>query len=262
MDFTLHGRNALVCGASQGIGRACALELAEQGANVTALARDESALKSLVGELMTKGDQRHGFIAADFTKPKELVDKVADYASRIGTIHILVNNTGGPPSGPLLDATTDDLLSGLSNHVLCFQRLVQVAVPAMKEAKFGRIINIISTSVLMPIRGLGVSNTTRGAVANWGRTLAGELAPFGITVNNVLPGFTGTDRLTSLLTKKAGKLGKSLQQVEEDSKSTIPAGRFADPHEIGAVVAFLASPAASYVNGVNLPVDGGRTAVQ
>jgi 3-oxoacyl-[acyl-carrier protein] reductase len=146
--------------------------------------------------------------------------------------------------------------------VLGNQLLAQLLVPGMKERSYGRIINIISTSVIRPISGLGVSNTTRGAVANWGRTLAGELAPFGITVNNVLPGFTDTARLKSLLSKKAEKAGAPPDQFAKDVAASIPPQRFARPEEIANVVAFLASPAASYVNGVNLPVDGGRLAVQ
>ena len=145
---------------------------------------------------------------------------------------------------------------------LCNQLLVQTVVPGMKTLGYGRIVNIISTSVIAPIRGLGVSNTTRGSVANWGRTLAGELGGSGITVNNILPGFTDTARLGGLIRKKADRQGVTTDQVIADIKSAIPIGRFAEPAEIGAVAAFLASPEAGYVNGVNLPVDGGRTAWQ
>jgi 3-oxoacyl-[acyl-carrier protein] reductase len=162
----------------------------------------------------------------------------------------------------LTEASADDLAAAFRQHVLCFHRLVQTLFAGMKSSGYGRIINIISTSVVQPIRGLGVSNTTRGAVANWGRTLAGELAPFGITVNNVLPGYTATERLRSLFEVKARHAGKRAEAVQAETVAAIPMRRLADPAEIGAVVAFLASPAASYVTGVNLPVDGGRTAIQ
>lgn len=258
----LLGRRALIGGASHGIGRACAVEIAARGADVTLLARDEKTLADVVSALPRSGDQTHGFLAVDFAEPKSLGEAVREHIEATGAVHVLINNTGGPASGPLLDATSDHLIEGITKHVLAFQAMVQAAVPGMKAEQYGRIINIISTSVLLPIQGLGVSNTTRGAVANWGRTLAGELGPFGITVNNILPGFTATERLTSLLSKKATRLGTSLEAVEEQAKQGIPMGRFADAREIGAVVAFLASPAASYLSGVNLPVDGARTAVQ
>jgi len=258
----LLGKRALIGGASHGIGRACAKEIATRGADVTLLARDEKALAEVASALPRSGDQSHGFLAVDFANPTALCETVRGQIEANGPVHVLVNNTGGPASGPLMNATSDHLIEGITKHVLAFQALVQAAVPGMKADRYGRIINIISTSVLLPIQGLGVSNTTRGAVANWGRTLAGELGPFGITVNNILPGFTATARLTSLLSKKATRLDTTLEAVEEQAKAGIPMGRFADAREIGAVVAFLASPAASYLSGVNLPVDGARTAVQ
>lgn len=260
--LSLNGKRALVCGSSHGIGRACAEQIAELGADVTLVSRDERALKEAVAGLVASNGREHRWFAADFLNPPAVQARVAEEIKSHGAFQILINNTGGPAAGPIFDATTEQFLEGLRKHLLCNQLLVQTVVPGMKSAGFGRIINIISVSVLAPIKGLGVSNTTRGAVANWGRTLAGELAPFGITVNNILPGYTATERLTSLLQGRADKLGTTLQAVEEEIKKNIPGGRFADAAEIGAVVAFLAAPAASYVNGVNLPVDGGRTAVQ
>lgn len=259
---SLKDRRAIVCGSTQGIGRACAAELARLGATVTLVARNEDRLRAVCAELDTAAGQSHDWVCADFSEPASLADSVTRHIEKTGPIQILVNNTGGPPSGPIVDATPEQFVSGFSNHVLCNQLLVQTLLPGMREESYGRIINIISTSVLQPIQGLGVSNTTRGAVANWGRSMAGELAPFGITVNNVLPGFTSTDRLRSLLQKKADRTGTTLESVEQASRKSIPMGRFADVSEIAAVVGFLASPAASYVSGVNLPVDGGRTAVQ
>ncbi len=252
----------MVCGGSQGIGHACALELAAAGASVTLAARTEDSLRRAVGELDTSSGQTHTYIVADFSDPPSVVSAVEQRLAADGPFHVLVNNTGGPPSGPIVDAAPDAFLAAASNHVVCNQLLAQTLLPGMKQLGYGRIINIISTSVIQPIAGLGVSNTTRGAVANWGRTWSAELAPLGITVNNLLPGYTDTVRLQSLFDKKAKRLGQEPDRVKKDTIAAIPMQRLANPREIGAVVAFLASPAASYVTGVNLPVDGGRTAVQ
>ena len=262
MTNPLKGKRALVCGSSQGIGRACAVALAKAGAEVTLVARNEDTLRQALTGLCSEAGQTHRFIVADFADPSAVQAKVKAHIESVGPHSILVNNTGGPPSGPILDAKPDAFAAALSSHVICNQLLVQALLPGMKETGFGRVINIISSSVIQPIPGLGVSNTTRGAVANWGRTWAGELAPFGITVNNVLPGYVATDRLQSLFDKKAEREGTSPENVKADTIASIPMKRLADPSEIGWVVAFLASPAASYVTGVNLPVDGGRTAVQ
>ncbi len=262
MTGILAGKTALVGGASQGIGRACAVELAKLGASVTVMARDEKALAEVVTKLDASRGQKHDYLAVDFSNPNVLREKVAKRIQDRGPYQILVNNTGGPPHGALVDAAPEQFLSAISDHIICNQLLVQAVLPGMKASGYGRIINIISTSVVAPIKGLGVSNTTRGAVAQWGKTLAGELAPLGITVNNVLPGYTATARLRNLFDAKAEKAGKTAKEIERQTVEAIPMGRLADPSEIGAVVAFLASPAASYLTGVNLPVDGGRTAVQ
>jgi 3-oxoacyl-[acyl-carrier protein] reductase len=262
MAGVLTGKKALIGGGSQGIGRACALELAKLGASVTVMARDERALTEVIANIDSSAGQEHDFLAVDFSDPIVLRERVKGHIQDRGPFQILVNNTGGPPHGALVDATPDQFLKAISDHVVCNQLLVQAVLPGMKAAGYGRIVNIISTSVIAPIKGLGVSNTTRGAVAQWGKTLAGELAPLGITVNNVLPGYTATARLRALFDAKAAKAGKSAGEIERLTVEAIPMGRLADPSEIGAVVAFLASPAASYVTGVNLPVDGGRTAIQ
>jgi 3-oxoacyl-[acyl-carrier protein] reductase len=258
MDLNLEGKRAVVCGSTQGIGKASAIELALLGASVTLIARNEEKLKAVIRELSTKGDQEHNYQVADFNFPDGLKKTVRDFASR-RVAHILVNNTGGPPAGLAIDASVDDYVKAFESHLLCNHILAQAFVPGMKNEKFGRIINIISTSVKTPIRGLGVSNTIRGAVANWSKTLSVELAPYGITVNNVLPGATMTQRLQFVLQEKAGKSGKTYEELKKEMIAEIPAGRISEPHEVAAAVAFLASPAAGYINGINVPVDGGRT---
>ena len=258
MQLDLSGRHALVCGASQGIGRACAIELALLGASVTALARRGDVLASLVGGLPRIHDaQRHGFIVADAGDTDTLRTHVENLVAT-APVHILVNNSGGPPPGGIVDAGTQEFLDAMRKHLLANHVLAQAVLPGMRDAGWGRIVNIISTSVKEPIPGIGVSNTTRGAVASWAKTLAGELAPFGITVNNVLPGSTHTPRIEQIVAARAQKSGHGEQEVQREMAAEIPMGRFADPAETAAAVAFLASPAASYITGVSLPVDGGR----
>jgi 3-oxoacyl-[acyl-carrier protein] reductase len=258
MNLDLTGKRALVCGSTQGIGKASAIELALLGATVTLLARNEEKLKTVVAELSTHAGQRHDYIVADFSDPADLKQKIERYSSA-HIIHILINNTGGPPAGPALDANLQDFTNAFSSHLICNHILVQTLAPGMKKEKFGRIINIISTSVKIPIRGLGVSNTIRGAVANWSKTLSVELGPFGITVNNVLPGASMTGRLESIIKGRAEKNGISFDKAKEEMVAEIPAGRISEPDEVAAAVAFLATPAAGYINGINIPVDGGRT---
>jgi len=252
-------RRAWVCGSTQGIGRACAVELARLGAEVMLLARDETALRRTAGELPAEAGQKHSYLCADFADPRRLREVVSRRLHGAGPVHVLVNNTGGPPGGPILEADVDQFLQAFKMHLVCNQILVQALVPGMKQAGYGRIINIVSTSVKQPIEGLGVSNTVRAAVANWAKTLASELAPSGITVNNILPGATLTGRLESIIQARAAREGKSVERVKEEMLADIPARRFASPEEIAAAVGFLASPAAGYITGVNLPVDGGRT---
>lgn len=258
MNLSLVGKRAIVCGSTQGIGKASAIELALLGASVTLIARNEEKLITTASVLSTHANQTHEYLVADFGFPDELRLKIGAYAAST-SIHILVNNTGGPAGGQAIDATTEDYMKAFSAHVLCNQILVQALVPGMRKEKYGRIINIISTSVKIPLRGLGVSNTIRGAVANWSKTLSFELAPFGITVNNVLPGATMTGRLESIIQNNAQKSGKSIEDVKQEMMREIPLGRIAEAHEVAAAVAFLASPAAGYINGINVPVDGGRT---
>jgi len=258
MNLDLRGKRAVVGGSTQGIGKASAIELALLGATVTLLARNEEMLRAVVKELPTPADQVHDYLVADFTHPDQLKSVIKEFVMN-NPVQILINNTGGPPAGQAIDAAPEEFIKAFTSHLICNQILVQALVEGMKRAGYGRIINIISTSVKVPLKGLGVSNTTRGAVANWSKTLSLELAPFGITVNNVLPGSTMTGRLDSLIKSKAEKAGKSYDEIKREMIAEVPAGRISEPHEVAAAVAFLASPAAGYINGINVPVDGGRT---
>jgi 3-oxoacyl-[acyl-carrier protein] reductase len=259
MNIDLTGKNALVCGASRGIGNAIAKLFASCGANVTIIARNASLLERILRDLDTSKGQVHDFIAADFSKPDDLQEKLQQKVQEPKVYHILVNNTGGPPAGLAIDAQLHEYTLAFTNHLLCNQVLVQAVVDGMRASGYGRIINIISTSVKAPLSGLGVSNTIRGAVANWAKTLSVELGSYGITVNNILPGATATDRLTQIIENKAVKNNLDFEVVSKEMTNEIPLARFARPEEIAYAAAYLASEYASYVSGINLPVDGGRT---
>lgn len=259
MNIDLTGKKAIVCGASKGIGEATAYELAKLGASVTVMARRKEALDKVCADLDTSAGQKHDLLCADFSESDALKKIMADYTSEKEPFHILVNNSGGPPAGPVHAAPEEEFLNAFKQHLLGNQIMVQSLLDGMKAEKYGRIINIISTSVKIPLKGLGVSNTIRGAVANWSKTLVGEVASFGVTVNNVLPGATDTDRLDEIFVGKAKKMGKTKEEIIEMELASIPAGRFGKPEELAQAIGFLSSPAAAYINGVNLPVDGGRT---
>lgn len=258
MDLRLTGRHALVCGASQGIGRATAFELAELGASVTLLSRSADALVALAAELpSTHPGQKHRHVAVDMLDTDALAAAIAEVV-KLNAVHVLINNSGGPPPGPASQAEPDAFLVAFRQHLIAAQVITRACLPGMREARYGRIVNVISTSVKEPIPNLGVSNTVRAAVAGWAKTLSAEVAPDGITVNNVLPGYTRTPRLEALV-EASVKAGRGRDEVERGLLASVPAARFGDPAEIAAVIAFLASPAAGYVNGVSLTVDGGRT---
>ena len=259
MDLDLTGKHALVCGATQGIGLASAIELARLGADVTLLARRADVLEQLAEQLpRVHFAQQHHWIAADAGATDALRAKVEALVAE-HPVHILINNSGGPPPGTVRGAGEEAFLTAYRSHLLANQALAEIVVPGMLHDGYGRIVNIISTSVKEPIAGIGVSNVTRGAVASWAKTLARELAPHGITVNNVLPGSTHTPRIEQIIVARSQKTGDSTDDVTAEMEAEIPMGRFADPSETAAAVAFLASPAASYITGINLPVDGGRT---
>ncbi|MEO6490862.1 MAG: SDR family oxidoreductase [Ferruginibacter sp.] len=258
MDLDLKNKTAVVCGSTQGLGYASAVELALLGANVILVARNEEKLQSAAKTLDISKDQQHNYLVADFSDPQNVRKAIDSFIQQNKTAHILINNTGGPAGGTALNASVDEFVQAFNSHLICNHILTLALVPGMKVAGYGRIINIISTSVKQPIPGLGVSNTIRAAVANWSKTLATELGPFGITVNNVLPGFTKTVRADYVIKKRVIESGKSEEQVLKELVAEIPVGRIGSPEEFGAAVAFLCSPAAGYINGINLPVDGGR----
>ena len=250
----LHGRKALVCGGSEGIGLASAQALAALGAEITLLARREAPLQAALASLPAESGQQHRIMVADVLALGEVLPAIS-----AGGFDILINNSAGPAGGALLGASDAQLLDVFSQHVLGNQQLVRAIVPGMQARKWGRIVNIISTSVKEPIAMLGVSNTIRGAVASWAKTLAGELAADGITVNNVLPGYTRTQRLDQILKERAASTGKSEETIAAAMLATVPAARFADAAEVAHAVAFLCQPQSGYITGINLPVDGGRT---
>jgi 3-oxoacyl-[acyl-carrier protein] reductase len=258
MNLSLEGKNAIICGSSQGIGYAIAEELALMGANCILLARNEENLKLAVSQMDISIRQSHSYHAVDFNDQnatKQLIQQIILQQP----IHILINNSGGPAAGPIVEATEEQFLKAFNQHLIINHILTKAVMDGMKKEGYGRIINIISTSVKIPLKNLGVSNTIRGAVASWAKTMANELGQFGITVNNVLPGLTTTERLTSLIETTAKKTNRSEEDVAKTMMEEVPAKRFGEPSEIAAVAAFLSSPAASYVNGVSIPVDGGRT---
>lgn len=256
MNIDLSGKRAIVCGSTQGIGRATAQELAKAGAAITLIARNEEKLEEVLSGLPGEG---HTCIVADFASPDFLRTALTSYLEKYPVNHILINNTGGPAPGPIVDAQPEQFVDAFSRHLLCNHLLAQAVLPGMKEVQYGRIINVISTSVKQPLPNLGVSNTVRAAVAGWAKTLSREVAQFGITVNNLLPGATKTGRLEAIVERNAEKQAKSIEEVEKEMVHEIPAGRFGEPEELAYAAVFLASPFASYITGVSIQVDGGRT---
>lgn len=258
MNIDLVGKNALVCGGSKGIGFASAQMLASMGATITLVSRNEERLQSAVASLDQSNGQKHDYLIADFSQVDQL-KAIIETKLQSRTYQILINNTGGPAGGNILLAEISQFVKAFEMHLLCNHVLSQAVIPGMKSTGYGRIINVISTSVKQPLNGLGVSNTIRGSVANWAKTLANEVGEYGITVNNVLPGATATGRLQEIISNKSAKAGKSEDDVIKAMQSQVPMKRFAKPEEVASAIAFLASPAASYINGINIPVDGGRT---
>lgn len=258
MNLSLIRKNAVICGSTQGIGLAIAQELALLGANCTLMARNEKALQEAIAGLNIDKGQKHDYLVADFGQPEQ-VKTAIDSLIKNKTVHVLINNTGGPKPGLISNEDEQKFLDAFTQHIVCNQVLAKAVIPGMKAAGYGRIINIISTSVKIPIANLGVSNTIRAAVASWGKTLSNEVGQFGITVNNLLPGYTNTNRLQSVIDTNAVSRKVAAEIVAAEMKERIPVKRFGEAWEIAAVAAFLASPAASFVNGISIPVDGGGT---
>lgn len=259
MNTDLTGKRALVCGGSKGIGQACAMALAELGAAVTIIGRDEQALEETAKALSERNEnEEHHSLSMDFDRLNDSLPKLTSHLED-HPVDILINNSGGPAAGKLIDASIEDLQLGLQRHVFASHAITKLVVPHMSSNGYGRIVNIISTSVKEPINGLGVSNTVRGAMGNWSKTMANELGPMGITVNNLLPGRTKTGRLSKLMKHWAETRNISVEELEQQSLGDIPMRRYAEPQEVGDIIAFLCTPAAGYITGTNIVVDGGRT---
>lgn len=260
MELSLQGKNALVCGSTQGIGRAIAETFAAAGATVTLLARDPERLEEVRRQLPTPSAQQHGALVADFSDPETVAQAVLNHLETSGRrYHILVHNTGGPPPGKLIEASVDAFHAAFRQHLWTAHLLMQALLPGMRAEDYGRILLILSTSVRQPLDNLGVSNTVRAALASWMKTLSVEVAPWGITVNGILPGSIRTRRLEALWEYQAQHLGSTPEAVAAQALAQIPAGRIGEPSDVAALALFLASPAAGYITGVAIPVDGGRT---
>ncbi len=255
----LSGKYALVCGSTQGIGLASAQLMAARGASITLVARDEEKLREAMITLDTSSNQQHSYLGADFSRPDRLKETISAYVAAGNIPDILVNNTGGPKGGQIIDADISEFINAFNQHLICNHILVQALYPGMKSKGGGSIINVISTSVKQPLNNLGVSNTIRGAVANWSKTLANELGAHNIRVNNVLPGATNTGRLRSIAEVKSEKINQSVEEIFGEMARQSPMNRIAEPDEVAEAIAFLASDRSSYINGINIPVDGGRT---
>jgi len=258
LTTSLIGLNAVVCGGTSGIGLATAYEFAACGANVTVFSRNEDKLKEVVSSLQNSNKQKHQYLVGDFNKPDTIQKIMKSHISSGNKYHILVNNSGGSAGGKIIEADISEFIEGFNRHLICNHIISKSVIKGMMEFNYGRIINIISTSVKEPIEGLGVSNTIRGAVASWAKTLSIEVAKNDITVNNILPGFTDTDRLASLIQSKSKLQNKSENDIAQIMKQQVPLGRFGLPQETAKAITFLVSPAAGYINGVSLAVDGGR----
>ncbi len=240
----LKGMRAVVCGASKGIGRATAEMMVACGADVIALSRSAPEIPGARS------------ISLDL-EDAAAIDKAISGILVAGPIHILVNNAAGPPGGPLLDNDVTDFEAPFKRHLHAAHQITRMVVPAMEEAGMGRIVNIISTSVREPIPNIGLSNTLRGAMASWAKSLSREL-PACITINNILPGFTDTDRLGSLAASIEEKTGRSQEDIHNTWMSQVPIGRLIEPAETASAITFLCLPQSGGIRGVSLAVDGGR----
>ncbi|HEX8849600.1 MAG TPA: SDR family oxidoreductase [Gemmatimonadaceae bacterium] len=257
MDLGLKGRTALVAASSKGLGRAVAEELAAEGCDLVMCARGKEALEEAAASIRAASKRKVVTLAADLSNPDD-VARVADTALReYGHVDVLVNNGGGPPAGPFESHSVETWAAAVQQTLLSTVALTRALLPGMKERRWGRIVNITSIAVKQPVDNLILSNSVRAAVTGFARTLANEVAPFGITVNNVMPGYTRTDRVTSLAAKNAELRKTTAEEQLAIFERTIPMGRLGEPREFGAMVAFLCSERASYTTGASIPVDGG-----
>jgi 3-oxoacyl-[acyl-carrier protein] reductase len=256
MNLSLKNKIALVGGSTQGIGKAIAMQLAQNGATVILIARNEIKLIETLLELKNTEGVIHSYLVADFSDFDNF-KKIIDAFFENNIVDIIINNTGGPPAGAALDKSLDDFQTTFEMHLLANHFLAQKAFEGMKKKRWGRIINILSSTIKQPKTSMVLSNSIRAAVANWAKTLASELAPHGITVNNVLPGYIATERLNELNLFKSSMSKKDLSLIEKEMIAEIPIGRLGKPEEMAYAVAFLCSHMADYITGINLPVDGG-----
>lgn len=257
MDLKLGGKKALVLGASKGIGRGIAEALAAEGVDVAIVARSQDELEKTAAAINSRGAGRAIGIVGDLSDWSSTENAVNSARRQLGTIDILVNNSGGPPPSRVLGVAPETWEAQFRAMVLVLMRITEMLLPAMRERKWGRIINVASSSVVEPIPAIGISNTLRAAVAGWAKTLAGEVGRDGITVNTLLPGVIATDRSMQVNRLHAERAGISMEEAINRASASIPVGRPGTPAEFGAVAAFIASPLASYVTGSLIRIDGG-----
>jgi 3-oxoacyl-[acyl-carrier protein] reductase len=255
-NSALKGFRALICGASKGIGRSIAKSMAKVGADVIICSRSKEVLDELCDELMSIGANSAKSLALDLENIEEVKKSISEILNE-GPIHILINNASGPPGGPLLNVELSEFEPAFKRHLHAAHTITRMLVPGMEDSGMGRIVNIISTSVREPIENIGLSNTLRGAMASWSKSLSREL-PACITINNILPGFTDTSRLNSLAKSISDRTGKNIPEIQQNWMNQVPIGRLIDPQETALAATFLCLPSSGGIRGISLAVDGGR----
>ena len=253
MDLGIRGKNALVCGASKGLGRACAMSLPREGCNVTIVARDRGQLEKTAGEIRAATGARIAVVATDITTDEGRAAALA----AAGTLDILVTNAGGPPTGDFRRFSREDWLRALNNNMLTPIELIRATVDGMMTRKFGRIVNITSGAVKAPINVLALSNGARSGLTGFVAGIARETVRHNVTINNLLPGAFATERLGSLFAAQGKSRGIPAEQAMDERRKQIPAERFGEPEEFGEACAYLCSAQAGYITGQNFLIDGG-----